>query len=113
MQNRCASSGLTEQIEKWDSANQIFYGPERDTKNFPHPVQPETSPPVRLGFIPDTWFQFFYNKTGVTGKFALTLIVLHSLVYALCSMNGVMNMSTCVVCCTAVVKVNRNQWSCH
>jgi len=65
------SDNVKKMVENWDKANSIFFSPERDTKNFPLLKQPATAPPTRLGFIPATWFEAFYNKTGVLGPYVL------------------------------------------
>lgn len=64
-----SKSSLTKTIDNWDKANQLYFGPERDNVNFPILKAPLTCPPVRFGFIPETWFQSLYEKTGVTGPY--------------------------------------------
>jgi len=44
---------------------------ERDMVNFPPRRQPVNPGKLRLGLIPDEWFQYMYNKTGVTGPYIL------------------------------------------
>ena len=65
---RPGETELSRQIRQWDEANAMFYGPERDLKNFPTEKQKVQPAPVKLGFIPQTWFDAFYEKTGVTGE---------------------------------------------
>jgi len=45
--------------------------PERDMVNFPPRRQPVNPGKLRIGLVPDEWFQFMYNKTGVTGPYIL------------------------------------------
>lgn len=44
-------------------------GPQRDKVNFPRLSPPMDTPPTRFHIIPESWFQFFYPKTGVTGPY--------------------------------------------
>jgi len=62
---------IEQHIKNWDKAHEIYFGPERDHKNFPLEAAPVTRPPVRLGFIPESFFNFFHEKTGVTGPYLL------------------------------------------
>ena len=57
------------QVTRWEKVHETYFGPERDTKNFPNYKAPENSPPTRMGFLPESWFNFFYPKTGVTGPY--------------------------------------------
>lgn len=43
--------------------------PQRDLVNFPTQKQNLDTPPTRFHIIPESWFQFFYPKTGLTGPY--------------------------------------------
>lgn len=43
--------------------------PERDTVNFPRIKQHLDTPPTRFHCVPESWFQIFYPKTGVSGPY--------------------------------------------
>lgn len=43
--------------------------PQRDTVNFPRQGPLLDTPPTRYHVVPESWFQIFYPKTGVTGPY--------------------------------------------
>jgi len=70
-----ASTAVARPPGKLDDYVDPWQNPERDYVNFPHPVQPKELPPLRHIAIPESYFQFFYEKTGVTGPYLFALLV--------------------------------------
>ncbi|OWF50199.1 ATP synthase subunit b, mitochondrial-like [Mizuhopecten yessoensis] len=62
---------LDERMATWKEVSDIFYGPERDLKNFPSPKQQVDAPGIRFGFVPESFFEFLYTKTGIMGPYLL------------------------------------------
>ncbi|XP_067951038.1 ATP synthase F(0) complex subunit B1, mitochondrial-like [Watersipora subatra] len=58
-----------ELIKRWDECNQKYFGPHRDLVNHPHPVMGDSAPPTTLYFIPRSWVDALYEKTGVSGPY--------------------------------------------
>lgn len=65
------NSDMQEMMDRWAKANDIYYGKERDTKNFPIMKMPDLPPETKFLLIPKSWFDALYSKTGVTGMLNL------------------------------------------
>ena len=61
------------------STTQTNNAEERDEKNFPRRQRPIHTPPVRHHWIPESYFAFMHQKTGVTGGYVLPATVLTAL----------------------------------
>lgn len=57
------------ECKRWRELHETYWGKERDFENFPRVVFSENMPKVRLGFVPDSFFQALYPKIGVTGPY--------------------------------------------
>ncbi|XP_073820480.1 ATP synthase subunit b, mitochondrial-like [Musca autumnalis] len=77
-----------------------------ESKNYPkRPIDPEK---VRYGFIPENWFQFFYDKTGVTGPYVFGLGLINYLISKeiyICEHEFYNGLSMALLCIAAVKKL--------
>lgn len=64
---------MEDNMARWQVANEIYYGKDRDTKNFPIIPMPDTTPAVRLGILPNSWWEAMYSRTGVSGTYILII----------------------------------------
>ncbi|KAM7532914.1 hypothetical protein Aperf_G00000121136 [Anoplocephala perfoliata] len=60
---------ISSSLVRWEKCNEIYYGKERDMVNYPTIKIAQQHPKVRFGFIPDSWFQALYSRTGVSGPY--------------------------------------------
>ncbi|VDI42037.1 F-type H+-transporting ATPase subunit b [Mytilus galloprovincialis] len=63
---------MIEDMVRWTQANEVFYGKDRDTVNFPILKMSPEKPKMRFLVIPQEWFDALYTRTGVTGPYLLT-----------------------------------------
>ncbi|XP_033739817.1 ATP synthase subunit b, mitochondrial-like [Pecten maximus] len=64
---------IEERVAVWKEVSDIFYGPDRDLKNFPAFKQEVDPPKLRHIVFPETFFETLYNKTGIMGPYVLML----------------------------------------
>jgi len=63
---------LEQKVQNWKNANDVFFGPDRDFKNYPHPeYKDHPTETYQFGFIPTRWFNHLYPRLGVTGSYTL------------------------------------------
>ncbi|WAR08582.1 AT5F1-like protein [Mya arenaria] len=67
---------LSQKIHYWKKANEIFFGPQRDVKNFPDFETPDTiKESYNFYMIPSRWFtESLYPRLGVSGCYSLVVL---------------------------------------
>jgi F-type H+-transporting ATPase subunit b len=61
------------QVANIKYAHDVFYGPERDTKNFPILQMPETIEAYNFMIVPTRFCKDIYQRLGVSGSYTLFL----------------------------------------
>jgi len=70
---RPISVPIETQVANIKRAHETFFGPQRDMKNFPHPVYAENYEPTNFVFIPTRKLKLLYDRIGVSGCYTMFL----------------------------------------